>query len=82
MVKGAQSGIVYLHNGQIVHAETAGARAQEAVAEIVEWQYIEFAYDKAVRPPVETITLPWDKVLIEAVERQKQARAGGERRSA
>ena len=80
MVKGSKSGITFLRGGQIVHAETTVARGQDALIEIVEWQYVEFAYDRTVRPPVETITLPWDEVLIEAVEPHKQGRADREQR--
>ena len=80
MVKGAQSGIGFLRGGQIVHAETTGSRGVEAVIEIVDWQYVEFAYDRSVRPPAETITLRWDEVLIKAVERHKQGKAAPEQR--
>ena len=71
MVRGAKSGIVFLHGGAIVHAETTAGRGKEALFEIATWEYVEFAYDRTVRPPVETITVPWDEVLIDAVERQK-----------
>jgi hypothetical protein len=71
MVKENKSGIVFLRNGEIVHAETTGARGREAFFEIARWQYIEFAYDRSVRPPVETITGGWDELLIESVEREK-----------
>jgi hypothetical protein len=80
MVQGSKSGIAFLRDGQIVHAETAAGRGKEAINELVEWQNVEFAYDKTVRPPVETITLPWDEVLIEAVERHKQSKASQEQR--
>lgn len=80
MVKGSKSGIAFLRDGQIVHAETTGERGRDALSEIVEWQYVEFAYDRTVRPPAETITLPWDEVLIEAVERHKQGKADREQR--
>jgi hypothetical protein len=75
MVKANKSGIAFLRAGQIVHAETTGGRGKEALFEIVDWEYVEFAYDKTVRPPVETIVTTWDGVLIEAVERQKEAKA-------
>lgn len=68
MVKENRSGIVFLHGGKIVHAETTAERGKEALLEIVEWKFVEFAYDKTVRPPVETITLPWDELLIDVVE--------------
>jgi hypothetical protein len=71
MVRGPKSGIAFLRGGTIVHAETAGGRGKEALFEIAIWEYMEFAYDRMVRPPVETITLPWEELLIDAVERQK-----------
>lgn len=80
MVKDSKSGIAFLRAGQIVHAETTGGRGKDALIEIVNWQYVEFAYDRTVRPPVETITLPWDEVLVEAVERHKQDKAAREQR--
>ncbi len=71
MVRETKSGITFLRGGTIVHAETTAARGKEALFEIGTWEYVEFAYDRTVRPPVETITTPWDEVLIDAVERQK-----------
>jgi hypothetical protein len=83
MVQGAKSGIAFLRSGKIVHAETTGSRGQDAVTEIVDWQYVEFAYDGSVSPPAETIALRWDEVLIKAVERHKQGKpAPGQRQSA
>jgi hypothetical protein len=82
MVKENKSGIAFLRGGQIVHAETTGGRGSEALAEIVDWQYVEFAYDKTVRPPVETITATWDKLLIDAVENHKKQHAPKERQNA
>jgi hypothetical protein len=71
MVRDKKSGIAFLRGGTIVHAETTTARGKEALFEIAAWEYVEFAYDRTVLPPVETIALPWDEVLIDAVERQK-----------
>jgi hypothetical protein len=80
IVKGKESGIVYLHDGAIVHAETAAARGKEALFEIIAWEFAEFAYDRNFCSPVETITMPWDEALTEAVaqrKRQKLAEAPG-----
>jgi hypothetical protein len=71
IVSDKKSGIIFLNRGTIVHAETAAALAKEAVFEIATWEYVEFAYDPTVPPPSETITIPWDELLIDAVERQK-----------
>ncbi len=72
IVKGKQSGIVFLRDGAIVHAETAAARGNEALFEIIAWKFVEFAYDRTFRPPIETITMPWDEALIEAVAQHKE----------
>jgi hypothetical protein len=75
MVKQAQSGIVYLRDGKIVHAEAAVTRGTEALLEIASWGDIEFAYDSSERAS-ETILLPWDEALIQAAVRAKEAKAG------
>ncbi len=71
MVKENKSGIVFLRAGKIVHAETTVGRGKNALLEIVGWNYVEFAYDKTVRPPVETVTAPWDELLLEAADVEK-----------
>jgi CheY-like chemotaxis protein len=67
LVKDAKNGLVFLRNGKIVHAETTRARGREALLEMVNWKFIEFAYEHSVRPPLETVTEPWDQVLIDIV---------------
>ncbi|MCA1659629.1 MAG: DUF4388 domain-containing protein [Verrucomicrobiaceae bacterium] len=75
MVKEAQSGIVYLREGKIVHAEAAVTRGTEALLEIAGWGEIEFAYNSSERAS-ETILLPWDEALIQAAVRAKKGKAG------
>jgi hypothetical protein len=72
MVKDGQSGLVFLRTGKIVHAETAANRGRDALFEIVGWKDVEFAYERSVRPPLETISAPWDEVLIEAINNGKE----------
>jgi hypothetical protein len=74
MVKEARSGIVYLREGKIVHAEAAVTRGTEALLEIASWGDIEFAYDSSERAS-ETIALPWDEALIQAAVRAKEGKA-------
>ena len=66
----------------MVHAQTTTARGCEALLEIVSWEFAEFAYERSVRPPLETITSPWDDMLIEAVTAQKGENLIASRRSA
>ncbi|HEX4640733.1 MAG TPA: DUF4388 domain-containing protein, partial [Chthoniobacterales bacterium] len=70
IVKEGHSGIVYLRDGKIVHAEGTVTRGTEALMEIAGWGDIEFAYDVSIRAP-ETISTPWDDALVQAVTGRK-----------
>ncbi|MDP9003432.1 MAG: hypothetical protein M3N12_01425 [Verrucomicrobiota bacterium] len=58
----------------MVHAESAGARGTEGLLEILGWDLVEFAYDSSVRAP-ETISMPWDEALIQAVIRHNEGKS-------
>lgn len=70
-VRGSQTALVYLQNGRIAHAEQGVTRGADALNEIVGWEATEFAYDYAVRAPVQTISGSWDEAVIAAVARQR-----------
>jgi hypothetical protein len=71
IVKGAESGIVFLSEGRIVHAEGTITRGTEALLEIAGWGNIEFAYDAEARAQ-ETISTPWNEALLEAMARRHE----------
>jgi hypothetical protein len=71
LVRENRSGILFLKHGAIVHAETTGGRGRDAFLEIASWKQVEFAYDRSVRPPVETIHETWDAMLIGFLERNR-----------
>ena len=75
LVNESRSGLVFLRNGKMVHAETTAARGRDALYEMVAWEFIEFAYERSVRPPLESIIANWDDILIDAVTAQKQDNA-------
>ena len=72
VVKDRKTGLVFLRDGKIVQAEFGVERGAQALLEIVELDYVEFAYDATVRPAFEGISTPWDKTLVEAVVRNKE----------
>jgi hypothetical protein len=74
VVKDRKTGLVFLRDGKIVQAEFGVERGAQALLEIVELDYVEFAYDESVRPAFEGISAPWDKTLIEAVVRNKEGK--------
>ena len=75
LAKESNSGLVFLRNGEIVHAETTAARGRDALLEIANWDFVEFAYERSVRPPLETIAAAWHDILIDAVTTQKEENA-------
>jgi CheY-like chemotaxis protein len=83
LVKEAKSGLAFLRNGKIVHAETTVARGSDALLEMVSWEFVEFAYERSVRPPLETISAAWHEILIDAItSRQQEATVKSQRQSA
>jgi hypothetical protein len=80
IVTGEESGIIFLRDGQIVHAETEMARGKQALFEMVAWGFIEFAYDRTIRAPLETISMAWDTALIEAVANRNEHKPAGRMR--
>ncbi|HKP04239.1 MAG TPA: DUF4388 domain-containing protein [Chthoniobacterales bacterium] len=73
IVKGERSGIVYLREGKIVHAEGAVTRGREALLQIAGWDEVEFAYDSEARVP-ETIFLSWTEALVEVAPPKEEKR--------
>jgi Domain of unknown function (DUF4388) len=67
IVQGKKSGLLFLRDGRLLHAETTAARGSDALFEMIEWKYVEFAYNPSIRAQAETIAQPWDEALIEAV---------------
>jgi CheY-like chemotaxis protein len=83
LVKETKNGLVFLRGGKIVHAETTTARGRDALLEMVSWEFIEFAYERSVRSPLETITAAWHDILIDVLTAGKQENSiKSERRSA
>lgn len=76
LVNGSKTALIYLLNGRIVHAERGAARGVDALYELVPWEAVEFAYDYAVRAPVQTVHVPWDEAVVSAVSRRKAQAVG------
>ena len=70
-VRGSKAAVLFLRSGKIVHAESGAARGIDTLAEIATWDAAEFAYDYAMRAPVETIKQPWDEAVAASVNKQR-----------
>ena len=65
---GPDKGWIYFRDGEIVHAECAGQRGEDAFYTIVSWELGLFECD-LVEPEVETIRESWDFLLMESMRR-------------
>lgn len=74
MVRGEETGIVFLKEGRIVDADTATLRGADALSEIGSWEQVEFAYDGTVRAG-QTISTAWDQALIASGVRHRDGDA-------
>jgi hypothetical protein len=72
-VRGSNTALAYLQNGRIAHAECGNATGIDALEEIAGWAAVEFAYDYALRAPVETIKETWEAALIAALASHRAA---------
>jgi len=63
---GLDLGDLYLHRGQVVHAEAAGDWGEPAFARLVTWPNGQFRFIPGEEPPERTIAKPLDQLLAEA----------------
>ncbi len=61
-----KDGKIYMHEGEIIHAVHKKKTGIEAFYEIMSWKNGNFRSEDYVPPPIQSITLPWEHLLIEA----------------
>jgi DNA-binding response OmpR family regulator len=69
ITKDGQKGVIYLNEGEIVHAECGEEKGTDAFYRILSWQEGEFVSDFGILPPVHTIHQSWEHLLVEAMRR-------------
>lgn len=68
-----QSGEVYFADGQVVHAVRGVISGQEAVFEMLTWEDGTFTFDRDVHTAEKTISLDWNDLLLEGMQRAAEA---------
>jgi len=61
-----KEGKIYIHEGEIIHASSHKKTGVEAFFEIMSWKKGEFRSEPYIPPPIQSITLSWEHLLIEA----------------
>jgi YesN/AraC family two-component response regulator len=72
ITRDAEKGIIYLNEGEIIHAECGEQKGAEAFYSILSWQEGEFVSNIGFIPPVQTIYQNWEHLLIEAMRRSDE----------
>ena len=66
VTQGQKDGRIYMQDGEIIHAVCGDISGVEAFYEIMSWKKGQFRAESYVSPPTQSITLPWEHLLIEA----------------
>ncbi|MGQ9619227.1 MAG: DUF4388 domain-containing protein [Candidatus Aminicenantia bacterium] len=70
--KGDEVGIVYIENGNIVHAESGNRSGEDAFYYLSTWDKGDFNFEANVKASNQTITKSFSNLLIEAARRMDE----------
>ncbi len=73
--KGLERGVMFLREGEIIHAVCGEDEAEQAVYHIISWEAGEFVLDEGLAPNKQTITAGWEHLVMEGVRRNDEAGA-------
>ena len=69
ITRDGEKGIIYLNEGEIIHAECGEEKGADAFYRILSWQEGEFVSNIGAMPPAQTIYQNWEHLLVEAMRR-------------
>ena len=72
ITKDGERGVIYLNEGEIIHAECGEQKGTDAFYRILSWQEGEFVSNTEVTSPGQTIYQSWEHLLIEAMRRNDE----------
>jgi len=67
--KDSEKGVIYLNEGEIVHAECGEVKGTDAFYKIMSWQEGEFISNIGIVSPLQTIHQSWEHLLVEAMRK-------------
>ncbi len=68
-----QSGEVYFADGQVVHSTCGMMSGQDAVFEMLTWEDGTFTFDRDVHTAEKSISIDWNDLLLEGMQRAAEA---------
>ncbi|UCD71545.1 MAG: response regulator [Syntrophobacterales bacterium] len=79
ITKDNHRGVIYFNDGEIVHAECDDIVGEEAFYIILGWQEGKFVSNIGVLPSRETISSPWEHLLMEGMKRKDETGAASDK---
>jgi DNA-binding response OmpR family regulator len=74
ITKDGEKGIIYLNEGEVIHAECGEQKGAEAFYNILSWHEGEFVSNIGFASPIQTIYQNWEHLLIEAMRRNDESK--------
>jgi two-component system chemotaxis response regulator CheB len=72
ITRDGERGVIYLNEGEIIHAECGDREGAEAFYKILSWQEGEFVSKIGIAPKSQTINQSWEHLLVEAMRRNDE----------
>src|SRR4030065_2120859 len=69
ITRDGERGVIYLNEGEIIHAECGEQKGTDAFYKILSWQEGEFVSNIGDTPPLQTIYQNWEHLLVEGMRR-------------
>jgi hypothetical protein len=76
---GGRSGLIYFREGNVVHASEGELVGEAALRSLLRWKRGVFESCEAPWPTAESITRPWQNLLLAIAQEQDEAREGSQR---
>ncbi|MCG6893124.1 MAG: response regulator [Desulfobacteraceae bacterium] len=75
VAKGDKEGLIYIHDGEIVHAQCGDMVGEEAFYRIASWEAGQFETLGEMTPPETSINSRWESLLMEASRQLDESKA-------
>ena len=72
ITRDGEKGVIYLNEGEIIHAECGEEKGADAFYRILSWQEGEFVSNTDITLPAQTIYQSWEHLLIDAMRRNDE----------
>lgn len=72
VTRNGEKGIIYLNEGEVIHAECGSQKGTDAFYYIMSWEEGEFMSNVGVIPSMQTIFQNWEHLLVEAMRRNDE----------